>query len=74
MDGDIDAALEQGVLDCLGERAVAAKLHKRDIAHLVANGFDFDQFDWPIRVEGAQQIRDVMSLPERERTAARADA
>jgi hypothetical protein len=43
MDGDVDAAVQQGLLDLLGEQGLAADLHQAAVLDLVAGGDDLDQ-------------------------------
>jgi hypothetical protein len=43
MDGAVDAALQQGLLDLLGEHALAADLQQTAVLHPVAGGGDDDQ-------------------------------
>ena len=47
---------------------------QRHVADLVAGRLDLDQFDGPPGAAAAQQVGDVVGLPEGQRAAAGADA
>ena len=78
MDGDVDLARQQGLLDLLGEQALAADLAQRAILHLVAGGLDDANLDaagrGQMRMGGDQARARLVRLGEGERRAARADA
>ena len=74
VNGDLDPALEERVLDRLREDPFAAEAGERHGLHLVAGRLDQGELDAEAGMRRAQPIGDVMGLPERQRTAARADA
>ena len=75
MHGEIDAAVEQRLLDLLGEQALAADLGQRAVLDRVAGGADDDELDRVLahiqggRQPGAHRAR----LHQRQRAAAGAD-
>src|SRR5688572_22537251 len=73
MDGDIDAAVEHGPLNLLGEKTAAADVPQRRRLIAVAFGLNVNEFDRPRR-QRAQPVGHVVRLPERQRAGTRADA
>ena len=45
VDGDVDAAVQQGLLDLLGEQGLAADFQQATVLDAVAGGDDLDQRD-----------------------------
>ena len=74
MNRDIGPAIEQCVLDGLREHAEAAHRGERGGLVAVAVRFDQDEFDRRGATIGRKPIRDVVRLPQRERTAAGAES
>ena len=81
MHGDVDAAGGEGVLDLLNEDALGVEgravvegrgCFEGGILHAVAGGAD--DLNGDAVAAGAELIRDVIGLPERELGAAGADA
>ena len=76
MHGEIDRAVEQRLLDLLGEQSLAAGFGERPVENLVAGSADGDELDLrrekPVR--GDQPLAHLLRLLERQRAAARADA
>ena len=75
MDGDVDALIEQRVLDLAGEQALAADLAQRAVQHAVAGGLDDHDLEGVGGqvMRGGQPVARFMRLRERQRRAARAD-
>ena len=55
MHGEIDAAVEQRLLDLLGEQALAAHFRQRPVLDGIARGADDDEFDR--RLVDAERLR-----------------
>ena len=75
-DGKVDPAVEQGLLDLLGEEALAAGVGERPVLDHVtggADGLDLDRVGRPA-VRGGEAVAHRARLRQRERAAARADA
>ena len=72
VDGDVDPALEERLLELLHEHAAAADLAERARPVAVARGCDRNQGDLDPRP--SQRLDRALGLGEREPTAARADA
>ena len=75
MHREVDAALEQRLLDLLGEQALAAGLGQRPVLDPVAGGADHLDLD-PRRIEAMrlrQRVAHHAGLRQRQRAAARAD-
>ena len=71
VNGKIDAAFEEGVLDFLGEHSLGADFRERDIGDPVARSvYDFDLNVVPLP---PQEGSNVVRLPERELRAAGTD-
>jgi hypothetical protein len=70
----VGPAVEQGVLDLLGEQAVAADLRQGPVAHAVALGLDQHQLHGARRGQRPQQRGHVIRLPQRQRTASGAQS
>jgi hypothetical protein len=75
MDGDVDAARSQRLLDLAGEEALAADLLQRAVEHPVAGGLDHHDleggFGKAVRLH--QPVAGFVGLRERQWRAARAD-
>ena len=65
----IDAAFGQRFFNLFGEHALGADLGERDVGDLVAGGLDDLDLDFVSAL--AQQVGNVVRLPERELRAAR---
>ena len=78
MDGESIAAVEQRLLDLLGEQALAADLGERPVGDAVAGGADDDDFDRAGRGERGMRRRQPLAPPrglgQRQLAAAGADA
>src|SRR5579862_6116891 len=78
MDGEIDAAVFQGLLELLGEEALAADLGERPVGHLIAGGADDDGLDRTFSGErgmrAAEAPAQLARLRQRELAAAGPDA
>jgi hypothetical protein len=78
MHGEVEAAVQQAVLDLLGEQALAADLGQRPVLHLVAGGADDDDLDRAGHGQGRMGVGQapprLLGLDEGERAAARPDA
>ena len=75
MDGKLDGALQQRLLDLLGEQALAADLVQLAVLDPVAGGADDHDLGFgQVGPGGLQPVADQMGLGQRQRTAARADA
>ena len=76
MHREVDAAVEQRLLDLLGEQALAADLGQRAILDDVARGPDHRDLDRLGRdaMSGREPRAHLMRLPQRQRAAAGADA
>ena len=76
MHREIDGAVEQRLLDLLGEQALAADLRERPVLDHVAGGADRHDRDRVgcDPVGGRQPGTHLVRLPQRQRAAARADA
>jgi len=72
VDGEIDAAFDEGLFDLFGEHAFGADLGEGDLLQPVAGGAD--DLDGDFVALGAQGAGDVVRLPEGELRPARADA
>ena len=74
----IDAAVEQRLVDLLGEQPFAADLGERPVLHPVAGRADRDDLDHPGRRElgmrRQQAVAHQLGLAQRHRAAARSDA
>src|SRR5204863_4169280 len=73
VDGEVDGAFEQGILDFLDEQTLAADLRQGSIRKVVARGADDDGFGVDAG-RGAELHRDRTGLKQRELAAARSDA
>ncbi len=76
MHGDVDAAVQQRILDLAGEQALAADLLERAVLHPVAGGLDHHDLEG---VAGQSECRHqavtrLMRLGQSQQRAARADA
>ena len=73
---EIDPAVDQRLLDLLGEQAFAAEIGERPVAHEIARGADDHDLDRVVRdvVRGGERGLRGAGLPERKRAAARAEA
>ncbi len=64
VDGEVNPVFDQGFLDFLGEHALGADFRERHVGDFIARGLDDLQFHGvALR---AQQIGNVVGLPERE--------
>jgi hypothetical protein len=70
--GEIDAAGGERLLDFFGEHALGADFGEGNFLKAVAGGFY--NFDFDLVALDAQEIRDVISLPQGELRTATADA
>jgi hypothetical protein len=75
MDGDVDAARKQRLLDLLGEQALAAGFRERPVLDAVAAGGDDDDLERRFRqaVRRHQPCPRLVRLRQRQRAAARPD-
>ncbi len=75
---DVDAPLEQRLLDLLGEQALAADLGERAVLHRVAGGLDDDDLDrrrlGQLAVHRGEARAHLTGLGERQGAAARTQA
>ena len=75
MHGEIDRAVEQGVVDLLGEQALAAEVAERLVPDAVARRGDGLERDGvlseAVRID--EQRPHMVRLPQSERASARAD-
>jgi hypothetical protein len=71
MDRNVDLARQQGLLDLLGEQALAADLAQRAILHLVAGGLNDADLDGAgrgqVRMGGDQARARLVRLGKGER-------
>jgi hypothetical protein len=76
MHGQIDAAIQQSVLDLLGEQPLAAHLAQRAILDAVTAGLDDDRFEKALgqAMDRDQPPAHLVGLGQRQRAAARTDA
>ncbi|MNY10841.1 hypothetical protein D3C86_1438400 [compost metagenome] len=80
VDGDVDAAVEQGLLDLLGEQGLAADFQQAAVLNAVAGGDDLDQGDqgFDVGLGHAERAADGAlhhaGLGQRQPGAAGADA
>ena len=76
MHREIDRAVDQRLVDLLGEQPLAADVGERPVLHHVSGRADRAQFDSPgvEAVGGGKPRAHLARLRERKRTAARADA
>ncbi len=78
MDGQIGAAIEQRLLQLLGEQPLAARLGQSAILDAVARGLQDHDLDGAgggeMGMGRDQAITGLMGLRQRQRAAARADA
>src|SRR5579859_221954 len=72
MDGQVNASGGEGFFDLLGEHPLGAYFGEGDVGDLVSGGMNNFNFDF--MAAGAQKGGNVVSLPECELGAARADA
>ncbi len=77
MHGEVDASGGEGFFDFFGEDSFAesgfgADHGERDVGDFVAGGVD--DFDFDFMAAGAQEVGDVVGLPQGELGAAGADA
>jgi hypothetical protein len=63
MHGDINASVEQGIVNLLGEQALASNVGQRRVEHLVARGLDDVDLDRALLV----QLREVLLRDAKER-------
>jgi len=75
VDGEIDPAVAERLLDLLGEQALAAGLRQRPVLDGIAGGLDDGDGDALRRPAegGGQRIAHRMGLPQGQRAAAGAD-
>ncbi len=64
VDGEIDAAVEQGFFDFFGEETFAADFVEGSVLNFVAGSLD--DFDAALGAAGFEALSDVVCLPERE--------
>src|ERR1035441_685391 len=72
MHGEVSTGVNSGRFDFFGEHALGADFRQRNIGDFIAGGLD--DLKLHRMALGAQQVGDVMSLPERELRTAGADA
>jgi len=71
VDGEVDAAFEERVLDFLGEEALGADAGEGDVGDLVAGGLD--DFEFGFYTELGEACGDPAGLPQGELRAAASD-
>ena len=72
MDGEIDLACQQRLLDLLGEQPLAAGIRERPVGNPVAGGADRAYLDRSgiEAMRGDQRVADHVGLGQRKRRAA----
>lgn len=76
MNRDVDPAIEQGLLDFLGEEPLAADFRQGPVLDPVAGGLDDNDLErvFGKRMGRHQPVAGFMSLRQRQLAASRADA
>ncbi len=74
VDGDVDAPLEQRLLQLLDEEALAADIGERGGENFIAAGVDWNDFDREARRRGGNGVAHHLGLDDRKLAGPRSDS